>query len=173
MQLFSHYIFENGEKFWLKLGYRKRDKMKKTILIILGLLSLISCISSIDYIYGATKVENRVKVYIDNLSSQDVVATVRINYINPVTFGGITTIIRNTTESSIEVDFTKDTKAQNGEGYSMYLLITTSDSAIHEYNVSDYNKRSDGIYMEYPRPKMIIKDSQSTESAFEVTRESY
>lgn len=145
--------------------------MKKVILIILVLVSLIGCISSIDYIDGAIKVENRMKVYIDNLSSQDIVATIEFGR-DSITCGGIT-LIKNTTGNAIEVTFSKDSRSENGGIYGISLYATTSDSAIQKSGISAYNKRSDGIYMEFPRPRMIIKDSQSTESAFEITRESY
>lgn len=146
--------------------------MKKVLLIILSIFSLVACIKSIDHIDGATKVDDRVKVYIDNLSNQDILATVRINVSNPVTFGGIT-IASNTTGSFIEIDFTKNSTEEKGRLYAIDLFVTTSDSAINKYGVANYNKRKDGFYMNTPRPKVILKNSQSTESAFEVIYDSY
>lgn len=146
--------------------------MRKIILVVLSLVSLMACISgSIDHIDGAEKVEDRVKIYIDNFSSEDIKAEIKISS-SSATFGGIT-INQNTTGSFIEVDFTKDSTAEKHEYYGISLYVITSDSAIQRELVANYNKRDDGIYMNYPRPKMIIKDSESTESAFVITRESY
>lgn len=145
--------------------------MKKVVVILIGLLYLVACVSGIDSIDGATKVEDRVKVYIDNLSNQDIVAKIGINA-DSATFGGIT-IDKNTTGSFIEIDFLKDPTAERNELYGISLYVITSDSAIQRELVTNYNKRKDGIYMENPRLRMVIKDSQSTESAFEITKESY
>ena len=103
--------------------------MKKIFLIILSIFSLVACISgSIDRIDEAIKVDNRVKVYIDNLSSQDVKAEIKISS-SSATFGGIT-INQNTTGSFIEIDFTKDSTADRQEYYGISLYVTSSDSAI-------------------------------------------
>lgn len=146
--------------------------MKKIVLVVLSLVSLMACISgSIDHIDGAEKVEDRVKIYIDNLSSEDIKAEIKISS-SSATFGGIT-INQNTTGSFIEVDFTKESTAEKHEYYGISLYLTTSNSAIQRELVTNYNKREDGIYMRNPRPKAILKDSQSTESSFEISYETY
>ena len=145
--------------------------MKKTVFIIALVLLLTGCLESIDHIRGGVKVENRVQVYIDNLSSKNITTIVGINN-GSATFGGIT-ITKNTTGEAIEVVFSKDLKSENGEIYGVDLAIYTSGSALEWFPITAYNKYADGIYIKNPRPKIIIKDSQTIQSEFDVERLSY
>ena len=145
--------------------------MKKTVFIIALVLLLTGCLEGIDRINGGVKVNDKILVYIDNLSSKDIKGIIGINN-SSATFGGIN-IAKNTTGEAIEVTFSKDLKSEDGEIYGMDLAIYPSGSALEWFPLTSYNKYSDGIYMKNSRPKIIIKDSQTTQGAFEVERLSY
>ena len=76
--------------------------MKKNILILLTLILISGCsISKAFTSNGYDEVSSKVNIYLDNISSQDIKATVLIDKVT--SFGGIN-LEKNTTGSVIQAD---------------------------------------------------------------------
>lgn len=143
--------------------------MKKNLLILLTLILTLGCsISKSFTTNGYDEVSSKVNIYVDNVSSQDVKATVFLNKVT--SFGGIT-MEKNTTNSAIQVDFEN---ISEGEGNLGIEITTTSDSAIQYFPVTPFEilkLNGERRYsMGYPKNYIIVKDSQSTEVAIEIKR---
>lgn len=143
--------------------------MKKSILMGFFILFLIGCGLELGDPFsfnGYEPVESKVNIYFDNLSSQDVKATVLLRH--ATTFGGIT-LEKNTTGSVIQLDFEN---VYEGEG-DLGVEITTSDSAIQYFTVTPFefiNITGEKEYaMKYSKNYITITDnSQSTLSSINV-----
>lgn len=140
--------------------------MKKSVLIVSMIILLIGCISKPFTTNGYEEVNSKVKVYFDNMSSEDITASVLLDKIT--SFGGIT-LEKNTTNSFIEVDFSD---RDEGEG-NLGIEIMTSDSAIQYIPVTPFEiSKLNGerrYSMKYPNNQIIItNNSQNTSSSIEI-----
>ncbi len=143
--------------------------MKKNLLILLTLVPILGCsISKSFTTNGYDEVSSKVNIYVDNVSSQDVKATVFLNKVT--SFGGIT-MEKNTTNSAIQVDFEN---ISEGEGNLGIEITTTSDSAIQYFPVTPFEilkLNGERRYsMGYPKNHITVKDTESTGIAIEIKR---